>query len=232
MPLMQLSQCLRPATFSLLLRLLPACILGACSTLPDVEAKKAAVIVSVPDQRLAIIRPGLSPKVYRVSTGFRGIGDRLGSYATPTGTHVVAQKIGAGAPLGSVFKGGHRTGEVIKPNSPGRDPIVTRIIWLRGLQRQNANAFQRHIYIHGTPEEKRLGKPVSWGCIRMSSRDVVSVFDAVRVGTVVHISESSLPAAVASLDSAQRIADAATVPSKTPSKSPHSRPQKRRLARS
>lgn len=190
------------------------------------------MIVSVPDQRLAIIRPGLSPKVYRVSTGFRGIGDRLGSYATPTGTHVVAQKIGAGAPLGSVFKGGHRTGEVIQPNSPGRDPIVTRIIWLRGLQRQNANAFQRHIYIHGTPEEKRLGKPVSWGCIRMSSRDVVSVFDAVRVGTVVHISESSLPAAVASLDSAQRIADAATVPSKTPSKSPHGRPQKRRLARS
>jgi hypothetical protein len=109
---------------------------------------------------------------------------------------------------------------------------VTRIIWLRGLQRQNANAFQRHIYIHGTPEERRLGKPVSWGCIRMSSRDVVSVFDAVRVGTVVHISESPLPAAVASLDSAQRIADAATVPSKTPSKSPHSRPQKRRLAKS
>jgi lipoprotein-anchoring transpeptidase ErfK/SrfK len=229
---MQFSRSLRQISFSLLLRLLPAIILSACSTLPDVEAKKAAVIVSVPDQRLAILRPGRSPKVYRVSTGFRGTGDRLGSYATPTGTHVVAQKIGAGAPLGSVFKGGHRTGEVIKPNSPGRDPIVTRIIWLRGLQRQNANAFQRHIYIHGTPEERRLGKPVSWGCIRMSSRDVVSVFDAVRVGTVVHISESPLPAAVASLDSAQRIADAATVPSKTPSKSPHSRPQKRRLAKS
>jgi lipoprotein-anchoring transpeptidase ErfK/SrfK len=229
---MQFSRSLRQISSSLLLRLLPAIILSACSTLPDVEAKKAAVIVSVPDQRLAILRPGRSPKVYRISTGFRGIGDRLGSYATPTGTHVVAQKIGAGAPLGSVFKGGHRTGEVIKPNSPGRDPIVTRIIWLRGLQRQNANAFQRHIYIHGTPEERRLGKPVSWGCIRMSSRDVVSVFDAVRVGTVVQISESPLPAAVASLDSAQRIADAATPPSKTPSKNPHNRPQKRRIAKS
>lgn len=225
---MQLPRCPRRIAFFLLLRLLPAFILSACSTLPDVEAKKAALVVSVPDQRLAILRPSLSPKVYRVSTGFRGTGDRLGSYATPTGTHVVAQKIGAGAPLGSVFKGGHRTGEVIKPNSPGRDPIVTRIIWLRGLQRQNANAFQRHIYIHGTPEERRLGKPVSWGCIRMSSRDVVSVFDAVRVGTVVHISESPLPAAVASLESAQRIADAATLPSKKPSKTPAPRPQKRR----
>ena len=227
---MQFPRCPRQITSSLLLRLLLAFILSACSTLPDVATKKAAVIVSVPDQRLAVLRPGLSPKVYRVSTGFRGTGDRLGSYATPTGTHVVAQKIGAGAPLGSVFKGGHRTGEVIKPNSPGRDPIVTRIIWLRGLQRQNANAFQRHIYIHGTPEERRLGKPVSWGCIRMSSRDVVSVFDAVRVGTVVHISESPLPAAVTSLDAAQRIADATAPNPKKPSKSPPPRPKKRRTA--
>ncbi len=88
---MQFSRSLRQISFSLLLRLLPAIILSACSTLPDVEAKKAAVIVSVPDQRLAILRPGRSPKVYRISTGFRGIGDRLGSYATPTDTHVVAQ---------------------------------------------------------------------------------------------------------------------------------------------
>ena len=229
---MKLIQLLNPTSLPLLPLLLPMLLLGACSALPQIDAKKTALIVSVSDQRLAIVRPDCAPKVYPVSTGFRGTGDRLGSYATPTGTHVVAQKIGAGAPLGSVFKGGHRTGEVIKPNSPGRDPIVTRIIWLRGLQRQNANAFQRHIYIHGTPEERRLGKPVSWGCIRMSSRDVVSVFDAVRVGTVVQISESPLPAAVASLDSAQRIADAATPPSKTPSKNPHNRPQKRRIAKS
>lgn len=229
---MKLIRLLRQPSLPLILRLLPAILLGACSTLPHVDAKKAAVVVSVPDQRLAILRPGLSPKVYRVSTGFRGTGDRLGSYATPTGTHVVAQKIGSGAPPGSVFKGGHQTGEIIAPNSPGRDPIVTRIIWLRGVQKENANAFQRHIYIHGTPEERNLGKPVSWGCIRMSSHDVVSVFDAVRIGTVVHISESPLVAAVASLDSAQRIADSATLPSKKPIRGPSARPQKRRLAKS
>jgi lipoprotein-anchoring transpeptidase ErfK/SrfK len=209
-----------------------AFILSACSSIPDTYSQKTALVVSVPDQRLAVIRPDKPPRTFRISTGFRGTGDRLGSYATPTGTHVVALKIGAGAPLGSVFKGGHRTGEVIKPNSPGRDPIVTRIIWLRGMQRENANAFQRHIYIHGTPEERNLGKPVSWGCIRMSSRDVVSVFDAVRIGTVVHISESPLIAAVSSLDSAQRIADAAVRPEKTPSKNPYARPPKRRLAKS
>ncbi len=212
--------------------ILGALILSACSSIPDTYSQKTALVVSVTDQRLAVIRPDQSPRTYRISTGFRGTGDRLGSYATPTGTHVVAKKIGAGAPLGSVFKGGNRTGEVIKPNSPGRDPIVTRIIWLRGVQRENANAFQRHIYIHGTPEERNLGKPVSWGCIRMSSRDVVSVFDAVRVGTVVHVSESPLIGALTSLDSAQRIAEAAVLPEKTPSKNPYSRPQKRRIAKS
>lgn len=212
--------------------MLAALLLSACSTLPDPHAKKAALLISIPDQRLAVIRPDKSPKTFRVSTGLRGIGDRLGSYATPLGTHVVAKKIGAGAPLGTVFKGGNRTGEVLKPNSPGRDPIVTRIIWLRGMQKQNANAFQRHIYIHGTPEERKLGTPVSWGCIRMSSRDVVSVFDAVRIGTVVQISQAPLVDAVASLDAAQRIADAATLPTKRPSQNPSVRPQKGRIVKS
>lgn len=200
-------------------------LLAACSTLPRIETKRPAIVVSVPDQKLALFRPGASPKAFKVSTGSRGTGDRLGSYATPKGTHVVAQKIGAGAPSGSVFKGGNRTGEILKPNAPGRDPIVTRIIWLRGLQSQNANAFKRHIYIHGTPEERRLGKPVSWGCIRMSSRDVITVFNAVAVGSVVHVSDAPLHLAAKELSAAQHIADSSSKVNK-----PDSSKQKRRRA--
>ncbi|MEI7821805.1 MAG: L,D-transpeptidase [Verrucomicrobiota bacterium] len=94
----------------------------------------------------------------------------------------VASKIGASAPLGAVFKSRMRTGEVLPPNAPGRDPIVTRILWLRGLEARNADAYGRGIYIHGTPVERLIGRPASYGCIRMRSRDVVRLFDAVPVG--------------------------------------------------
>ena len=100
---------------------------------------------------------------------------------------MVAQKVGANFPEGAVFKGRRPTGEVLKPNAKGRDPIVTRILYLRGMEPQNASAFERAIYIHGTPEEKRIGKPASYGCVRMKSRDVVKVFNAAPVGTVVEI---------------------------------------------
>jgi hypothetical protein len=99
----------------------------------------------------------------------------------------IASKIGTGAPLGAVFKSRHFTGEVLRPNAPGRDPIVTRILHLKGLEAQNAKAFSRGIYIHGTPQERLIGRPASFGCIRMKSRDVVRVFDAVPVGTKVEI---------------------------------------------
>jgi lipoprotein-anchoring transpeptidase ErfK/SrfK len=79
------------------------------------------------------------------------------------------------------------TGDIVRPNAPGRDPIVTRILWLKGLERQNSNTHSRTIYIHGTPEEWRLGTPASYGCVRMSSRDVIWLYDKVGEGARVQI---------------------------------------------
>lgn len=129
---------------------------------------------------------------FPVSTSKFGLGDRPRSYATPLGALAVAGKVGAGARLGTVFKGCRPTGEVLRPNAPGRDPIVTRILRLRGLQASNARAYSRGIFIHGTPQECRIGQPASYGCIRMRSRDVMQVFDEVAVGTRVQIINASL----------------------------------------
>ena len=161
------------------------------------------IIVSVPDQRLALVENGVCVAKYSVSTSKFGVGDRPRSFATPLGMLQVAAKVGGNAPLGSVFHGQRRTGEILRPNAPGRDPIVTRILHLRGLEAQNARAYGRGIYIHGTAEERRIGRPASYGCIRMRSRDIVRLFDSVPVGARVEIVNASLhralPAVVASL---------------------------------
>jgi hypothetical protein len=104
----------------------------------------------------------------------------------------VTKKIGYGLPEGAVFKSRRFTGEVLPVNAPGRDPIVTRILWLDGRESHNRNSFGRFIYIHGTPEERNIGLPVSYGCIRMRSRDVVSLFDRVGLGARVDIFRESL----------------------------------------
>jgi lipoprotein-anchoring transpeptidase ErfK/SrfK len=154
------------------------------------------IIVSVPDQKMVVMKGTEEVARYPVSTSRFGSGDRKGSYATPLGRLEVAAKIGEAVREGTVFKTRQPTGEVLRPNAPGRDPIVTRILWLRGLENCNANSFERCIYIHGTPEEKALGKPVSWGCIRMRSSDVVKVFNAVHVGARVEIVDKSLRASI------------------------------------
>ena len=145
------------------------------------------IIISAREQKLALVEKGIVIGTYPVSTSKFGLGDGLGTYRTPLGEFEVAQKIGDGAPLGAVFKDRHRTGEVLVPDAPGRDPIVTRILWLRGLEPQNANAFYRDIYIHGTPEERNIGRPVSYGCIRMRSTDVIQLYDIVGRGARVSI---------------------------------------------
>jgi lipoprotein-anchoring transpeptidase ErfK/SrfK len=155
------------------------------------------IIISIPDQQLVIMENGVLVGHYPVSTSKFGLGDQPNSYATPLGTLEVAAKIGNGAPMGGVFKSQHFTGEVLPPNAPGRDPIVTRILHLRGLEAGNSRAFDRGIYIHGTPEEFKIGKPASYGCIRMRSRDVVQVFDAVPVGTKISILDVPLRRAMA-----------------------------------
>ncbi len=151
------------------------------------------IIISVRDQKLMVVENGQRAAIYPISTSKFGLGDRWGSMATPVGWLQVAEKIGDHAPTGAVFHNRRFTGEILKPNAPGRDPIVTRIIWLRGLERVNANAYNRGIYIHGTPEEKTIGRPASYGCVRMCSRDVTEVYSQIQIGQLVRIIPDSLP---------------------------------------
>ncbi len=150
------------------------------------------MIVSVRDQKMLLVRDGSPIKAYKISTSKFGLGDRPGSNCTPIGRLQVAKKIGDNAPLGSVFKTRRPTGEVIKPNAPGRDPVVTRIMWLTGTESRNQNAFRRTIYIHGTPEECRLGSPASFGCIRMGSTDVADLYNRIGMGADVFVIRGSI----------------------------------------
>ena len=177
-------------------RIATFCALLIICTAPVRMFGRTEIIVSVAEQMLAVIENGQRVAQFPVSTSKFGLGDRPRSYATPLGHLEVASKVGAGAPQGAVFKGQRFTGEVLRPNSPGRDPIVTRILHLRGLQAGNSRAFGRGIYIHGTPEERKIGRPASYGCIRMRSRDVVRVFDAVPVGTRIEIVRTSISSAL------------------------------------
>ena len=148
--------------------------------------------VSVPMQKMALYRHGELVKTYPVSTSKFGLGDEKGSYRTPLGKMEVAEKVGSGKPAGAVFKSRQWTGEVVKPNSPGRDPIVSRILWLKGLEPKNANAFARCIYIHGTAAERDIGKPASYGCVRMKSKDVIDLHDRVGEGSKVFVVQKGL----------------------------------------
>jgi lipoprotein-anchoring transpeptidase ErfK/SrfK len=188
--------------------LLLALILASCAA-PDTQHQ---IVVSTREQKLALIDRGNVLAIYPVSTSKFGLGDWRGSRFTPLGKLQIAEKIGANAPPGTVFKDRRRTGEIVAPDSPGRDPIVTRILWLRGLEAQNANALTRDIYIHGTPEERRIGTPASYGCVRMRSSDIIQLYDIVGTGASVTIVNAPLGAAVPSLVSAHSMADTNTAP--------------------
>jgi lipoprotein-anchoring transpeptidase ErfK/SrfK len=135
---------------------------------------------------------------YRVSTAANGPGERNGSNCTPRGRHKIRAKVGAGAPEGTVFVSRRPTGEVYSPELrqryPGRDWILTRILWLSGLEPgrnrlREVDTMRRYIYLHGTPEETALGKPGSHGCVRMANKDIVELFDLVEPGIEVEIHE-------------------------------------------
>lgn len=172
-----------------------AIFVASCAA-PDTQHQ---VVISTREQKMAVLNNGNLLALYPVSTSKFGLSDRPGSYGTPLGKLEVAEKIGDGAPPGAVFKDRHRTGEIVAIDSPGRDPIVTRILWLRGREAQNANAFRRDIYIHGTPEERNIGRPVSYGCIRMRSRDVINLYEIVGRGAEVTIIDAPLVATVPGL---------------------------------
>ena len=160
--------------------------------LPPMEIQNS-VIVSVKDQKLMLLQNGQRVATYPISTSKYGLGDYWGHMTTPLGCLQVAQKIGDHAPTGAVFRNRRFTGEILKPNAPGRDPVITRIIWLRGLEQKNSHAFGRCIYIHGTPEEKTIGRPASYGCIRMKSKDVTELYGQLPLGAIVQIVDTKLP---------------------------------------
>jgi lipoprotein-anchoring transpeptidase ErfK/SrfK len=183
-------------------------VIASCAA-PDTRHQ---IVISARDQKLALLDHGNLMAVYPVSTSKFGLGDSRGSRFTPLGKMQIAQKIGDNAPPGTVFKSRRRTGEIVLANSPGRDPIVTRIIWLRGLEAQNANAFGRDIYIHGTPEEWRIGKPASYGCVRMRSSDIIQLYSIVGIGAAVTIVNEPLVSAVPGLASGHSMGSENTAP--------------------
>lgn len=133
---------------------------------------------------------------FAISSAANGAGQRSGSECTPLGRHVVRARIGAGEPRGAVFVGRRPTGEIYSPELaeqfPERDWILTRILWLSGLERGlnrlgNVDSMRRYIYIHGTPETEPMGQPASHGCIRMHNDAVIALFDRTPVGTQVSI---------------------------------------------
>ncbi|MES2367841.1 MAG: L,D-transpeptidase [Pseudomonadota bacterium] len=136
---------------------------------------------------------------YKVSTAANGAGELFGSYQTPRGQHVVRAKIGAGLPIGSVFIGRRPTGEIWSPElaaqCPGRDWILTRILWLSGREPGfnrlgNMDTMRRYIYIHGTPDDQPMGVTGSHGCIRMNNEDVADLFDRIPARTPVWIRDT------------------------------------------
>jgi hypothetical protein len=150
------------------------------------------VVVSVADQELALIAWGRVVKRFPISTSKFGTGDAIGSYRTPLGQTFVSAKVGDGLPAGAVIENRNPTGEIVNANAPGRDAIVSRVIWLRGMDGTTANTRERCIYIHGTAEERRIGRRASFGCIRMRSKDVIALYSLVHVGMHVRISEKPL----------------------------------------
>jgi len=154
----------------------------ACPLSPAAE-----IIISVPDQQLGLVDRGKLISKYSISTSKFGLGDGNGSYRTPLGTLFVSAKFGDRLAAGAVIKNRVATGEIVNPNAPGRDAIVSRVIWLRGMENQNRGPRDRCIYIHGTPEERLIGRPASFGCVRMRSHDVIALYDIAHIGMHVTI---------------------------------------------
>lgn len=172
---------------------LSAAALALLTLLTSCADTKHRIVVSVAEQRMALFEDGRPLGTFRVSTSKFGLGDTPGTNATPLGRMKIADKFGDRLPPGMRLKDRLPTGEIVPVDSPGRDPIVTRILWLKGMESWNQNAYGRYIYIHGTPEERNLGKPASYGCVRMASRDIVWLYDIVGKGTRVDILPGPLP---------------------------------------
>ena len=155
------------------------------------------ILIDIPSQTLSLLGDdGACIRRYSVSTARNGAGEARGSFCTPRGRHIIRARIGAGAPIGAAFRGRRPTGEVWTPElaaaNPGRDWILTRILWLSGTEPGfnrlgEVDSMRRYIYIHGTPDTEPMGVPLSIGCVRMRNRDVAELFELVPAGTAVDI---------------------------------------------
>jgi len=155
------------------------------------------ITVHIPSQQLELFDDAGAPlRRYAVSTGANGAGEEANSFCTPRGRHVIRAKIGAGQPENAVFAKRRPTGEIYTPalaeRNPGRDWILTRILWLSGCEQGynrmgSCDTMRRYIYIHGTPDGTKMGVPGSRGCVRMRNADLVELFDLVPAGTEVEI---------------------------------------------
>ena len=152
--------------------------------------------VSIPEQRLTLLEASGATMVYPVSTARNGPGERRGSGCTPRGWHRIRVRVGAGLPLNTVFVGRRPTGEIydsdLAVRHPERDWILTRILWLTGLESGHnrggeCDTLRRFIYIHGCPDTAPMGLPLSHGCIRMRGRDLLALFERVAAGDRVFI---------------------------------------------
>lgn len=163
-----------------------------------IDKPSAYLDISIAEQRLRLLDNDNVQTEYPVSTAKNGPGQTRGSYCTPLGWHKVCAKIGGGQPMHSVFSARRPTGEIYSPQmaaeQPQRDWILSRILWLRGLEPGKnlygaVDSCWRYIYIHGSPDELLDGTPQSHGCVRMLNADVLALFDAVNVGCRVLIHE-------------------------------------------
>jgi lipoprotein-anchoring transpeptidase ErfK/SrfK len=159
-----------------------------------------SIRISIPQQALELTENGLVHKRYLVSTSKNGAGEKNGSFCTPRGRHIVRAKVGAGAPVNTIFVKRRPTGEIydaeLGRRYPGRDWMLTRLLWLSGCEPGfnrlgDVDTMRRYIYIHGSPDSAVMGKPGSIGCIRMHNRDLLELFDLIEPGTPVEITESA-----------------------------------------
>ena len=158
------------------------------------------IIISVAAQTLQWVdAAGVVLRQFPVSTAAAGVGEISGSFQTPRGLHLIRAKIGAGQPVNTVFVRRRPTGEIWTPalaeQFPGRDWILTRILWLSGCQPGHnrlgcVDTMRRYVYIHGSPDTAEMGKPGSHGCVRMRNADIVELFDLVPCYTPVEIREA------------------------------------------
>jgi lipoprotein-anchoring transpeptidase ErfK/SrfK len=167
----------------------------------EISSVKNLIVVNIAEQRLQLREDDEVVMDVAIATAKKGMGEQSGSECTPRGWHQVRAMIGDNAPTNTVFIGRRSTGEVysqkLRQAFPDRDWILTRILWLSGLERGknrlgDVDTMRRFVYIHGCPDEDVMGVPSSHGCVKMRNNDVIKLFDAVAPGTRVLISENGL----------------------------------------